>query len=226
MPEAARRKVVISGVGCLVGRRPGAGVAATLGQAQRVLVKPGSEIAGQSRGADQYRRVQDGHRHLQQQSDRCEDQTKTARAACAPTRRTETAPRRKGRRHRRSRKSRLRDGNHLLSVEEQYCPIPKSLAIASRREAATATGAACSVAARQIRLIKSRLSRYDYARQLDYLLDAVASTFLGDNSWFGELNSRLGRAHSRFVPLREFAGKGLICLTVFATKRRLRAENG
>jgi hypothetical protein len=172
--------------------------------------------------------VQDGHRHLQQQRDRCEDQTKTARAACAPTRRTETALRRyqRCRRHRRSRKSRLRDGNHLLSVEEQYCPIPKSLTIGSRREAATAAGAACSVAARLIRLIKSRLSRYDYARQLDYLLDAVASTFLGDNSWFGELNSRLGRAHSRFVALREFAGKGLICVTVFATKRRLRAENG
>jgi hypothetical protein len=62
--------------------------------------------------------------------------------------------------------------------------------------------------------------------RLDYLLDAVASILLGDNSRFGELNSRLGRANSRFVALREFAGKGLICLTVFATKRRLRAENG
>jgi hypothetical protein len=172
--------------------------------------------------------VQDGYRNLQQQRDRCEDQTKTARAPCTPTRRTETAPRRyqRCRKHRRSRKSRLRDGNHLVSVEEQYCPIPQSLAIASRREAATAAGAACSVAARLIRLIKSQLSRYDCARRLDYLLDAVASIFLGDDSRFGELNSRLGRANSRFVALREFAGKGLICLTVFAVKRRLRAENG
>jgi hypothetical protein len=172
--------------------------------------------------------VQDGYRNLQQQRDRCEDQTKTARAACAPTRRTETAPRRyqRCRKHRRSRKSRLRDGNHLLSVEEQYCPIPKSLAIVARREAATAAGAARSVVARLIRLIKSQLSRYDCARRLDYLSDAVASTFLGNNSRFGELNSRLGRANSRFVALREFAGKGLICLTVFAVKRRLRAENG
>ena len=115
---------------------------------------------------------------------------------------------------------------NLLSVAEQYCPIPKSLAIASRREAATAAGAARSVVARLIRLIKSQLSRYDCARRLDYLLDAVASIFLGDDSRFGELNSRLGRANSRFVALREFAGKGLICLTVFAVKRRLRAENG
>jgi hypothetical protein len=80
------------------------------------------------------------------------------------------------------------------------------------------------VVARLIRLIKSQLSRYDCARRLDYLSDAVASTFLGNNSRFGELNSRLGRANSRFVALREFAGKGLICLTVFAVKRRLRAE--
>ena len=96
MPEAARRKFVIPGLGRLVGWCSGAGVAATLGQAQRVLVKPGSEIAGLLRRADQYRRVQDGYGNLQQQSDRCEDQTKTARAACAPTRRTETAPRRNG----------------------------------------------------------------------------------------------------------------------------------
>jgi hypothetical protein len=60
MPEAARCKVVISGLGQLVGWRPGAGVAATLAQAQRVLVKPGSEIAGLLRRADQYRRMQDG----------------------------------------------------------------------------------------------------------------------------------------------------------------------
>jgi hypothetical protein len=53
MPEAARRQIVICGLGYLVGWRPGAGVAATLGQAQRVLVKPGSEIAGRLRGADQ-----------------------------------------------------------------------------------------------------------------------------------------------------------------------------
>jgi hypothetical protein len=94
MPEAARRKVVISGLGRLIGWRAGAGVAATLGQAQRVLVKPGSEIAGLLRRADQYRRVQDGYGNLQQQSDRCEDQTETARAACAPTPRTKTVPRR------------------------------------------------------------------------------------------------------------------------------------
>jgi hypothetical protein len=49
MPEAARRKVVISGVGRPIGWCPGAGVAATLGQAQRVLVKPGCEIAGRLR---------------------------------------------------------------------------------------------------------------------------------------------------------------------------------
>jgi hypothetical protein len=60
MPEAARRKVVISGLGRVVGWRPGAGVAATLAQAQRVLVKPGSEIADLLRGAEQYRRMQDG----------------------------------------------------------------------------------------------------------------------------------------------------------------------
>lgn len=60
MPEAARRKFVISGLGRLVGWRPGIRIAATLGQAQRVLVKPGSEIAGQLRRADQYRRMQDG----------------------------------------------------------------------------------------------------------------------------------------------------------------------
>jgi hypothetical protein len=124
MPEAARCRVVISGLGRLVGRCPGAGVAATLGQAQRVLVKPGSEIAGRFHGANQSRQVQDRYRDLQQQSDRCEDQTKTARAACARMRRTETAPRRKGldrdfhqryqrcRRHRRSRESPPRDGNH------------------------------------------------------------------------------------------------------------------
>ncbi len=94
MPEAARRKFVISGLGRLVGWRPGIGVAATLGQAQRVLVKPGSEIAGLLCRADQCRRVQDGYRNLQQQSDRCEDQTKTARAACAPTPHMKTVPRR------------------------------------------------------------------------------------------------------------------------------------
>src|SRR5258708_31072081 len=94
MPAAARCRVVIAGVGCLVGWRPGAGVAATLGQAQRMLVKPGNEIAGRPRGADQYRRLQDGYGNLQQQRDRCEDQTKTARAACAPTPRMETVPRR------------------------------------------------------------------------------------------------------------------------------------
>ena len=49
MPEAARRKVVISGVGRLVGWCPGIRVAAALGQAQRVLVKPGCEIAGRLR---------------------------------------------------------------------------------------------------------------------------------------------------------------------------------
>ena len=96
MPGAARRKVVISGLGRLVGWRPGIRVAATLGQAQRVLVKPGSEIAGRLRRADQYRRVQDGYRNLQQQRDRCEDQAKTTRAACAPTPRTKTVPRRNG----------------------------------------------------------------------------------------------------------------------------------
>jgi hypothetical protein len=94
MPEAARRKFVIPGLGRLVGWCSGAGVAATLGQAQRVLVKPGSEIADLLREADQYRRVQDGYRNLQQQSDRCQDQAKSARAACTPTPRTETVPRR------------------------------------------------------------------------------------------------------------------------------------
>jgi hypothetical protein len=53
MPEAARRQIVISGSGYLVGWRPGIRIAATLGQAQRVLVKPGSEIADLLRGADQ-----------------------------------------------------------------------------------------------------------------------------------------------------------------------------
>jgi len=96
MREAARRKVVISGLGRLIGWRAGAGVAATLGQAQRVLVKPGSEIADLLGGAEPHRRMQDGCRNLQQQSDRCEDQAKTTRAACAPTPRTETVPRRNG----------------------------------------------------------------------------------------------------------------------------------
>jgi hypothetical protein len=43
---------------------------------------------------------------------------------------------------------------------------------------------------------------------------------LSHNSRFGEFNSRLTGANSRFVMLREFAGKTLICFTVFATKRR------
>jgi hypothetical protein len=48
---------------------------------------------------------------------------------------------------------------------------------------------------------------------------------LGDNSRFGEFNSRLARANSRFAVLRELAGKALICLTVFAAKRGLRGSN-
>jgi hypothetical protein len=39
-----------------------------------------------------------------------------------------------------------------------------------------------------------------------------------DNSRFGEFNSRLGIANSRFALLGEFAGKALIHLTVFAAK--------
>jgi len=40
-----------------------------------------------------------------------------------------------------------------------------------------------------------------------------------DNSRFGEFNSRLGGANSRFALLREFASKALIRLTVFADNR-------
>jgi hypothetical protein len=46
-----------------------------------------------------------------------------------------------------------------------------------------------------------------------------------DNSLFGDFNSRLGGANSRFAVLREFAGKRLICFTVFAAKRQLFGEN-
>jgi len=46
-----------------------------------------------------------------------------------------------------------------------------------------------------------------------------------DNSRFGKLNSRFGWANSRFAALREFFGKGLIFLTVFAAERRLFEDN-
>jgi len=46
-----------------------------------------------------------------------------------------------------------------------------------------------------------------------------------DHSRFGEINSRLARANSRFVLLREFVGKSLICLTVFTAKQRLSGQN-
>jgi hypothetical protein len=237
MPETARcrGRVVISGLGCLVGWRPGAGVGATLGQAQRVLVKPGCEIASRPRGADQYRRVQDGYGNLQQQRDRCEDRTKTARAAYAPPLSTETVLRQSNldpdfrqryqrfRRHRRSRNSPLRDGNQQPPLRRgAILPDPE---IVSHR----------IVSGSRTRLLRGRPADPPHKKptvavrlraSVGLFLDAVASTFLGNNSRFGELNSRLGRANSRFVALREFAGKGLICLTVFATKRRLRAENG
>jgi hypothetical protein len=46
-------------------------------------------------------------------------------------------------------------------------------------------------------------------------------TILGENSWFGEFNSRLGRREFPFALLREFAHKGLIYRAVFAAKRRV-----
>jgi hypothetical protein len=51
---------------------------------------------------------------------------------------------------------------------------------------------------------------------------------IGDNSRssrFGEFNSRLGRANSRFGLPRELAGKGFIWLPFFSEKRRLRGQN-
>jgi len=47
---------------------------------------------------------------------------------------------------------------------------------------------------------------------------AVTGDILRYNSRFGVFNSRLGRRKFPFPLLRELAGKGLICLTVFAAK--------
>jgi len=48
---------------------------------------------------------------------------------------------------------------------------------------------------------------------------------LGENSRFGEFNSRLGRREFPFALLREFARKGLIYLAVFAAKMAGAGEN-
>ena len=48
---------------------------------------------------------------------------------------------------------------------------------------------------------------------------------LGDSSRVGEFNSRLLRGEFPVRGVREFAGKRLICRTVFAAKRRLSGEN-
>jgi hypothetical protein len=53
----------------------------------------------------------------------------------------------------------------------------------------------------------------------------ILLNIIGNNSWFGEFNSRLGLANSRFGRLREFAGNSLIWLAGFADKRRFYGEN-
>jgi hypothetical protein len=54
---------------------------------------------------------------------------------------------------------------------------------------------------------------------------AVAGDTLRYNSRFGVFNSRLGPNKFPFSLLRELAGKGLICLAVFAAKKALMWNN-
>ena len=54
---------------------------------------------------------------------------------------------------------------------------------------------------------------------------AIARAVLRYNSRLGGFNSRLGPNKFPFGPLRELAGKGLICLAVFATRTALMGNN-
>jgi hypothetical protein len=92
VPEATRREIVMSWFGDLVGRRLRTRGAATLRQAQRVLVIGTIELAGAVRKTEQYRAMQAGYRDLQQQSDRRENLTETAQIICPSGRRFVNSP--------------------------------------------------------------------------------------------------------------------------------------
>jgi hypothetical protein len=56
-------------------------------------------------------------------------------------------------------------------------------------------------------------------------IDARVVRGISRNTRFGEINSRLGPKIPRLTELRELAGKGLICFTIFGAETALFRNN-